>query len=41
MGIPDVFGQVGTLEELQILYGMTAEDIAQKAEELLKPQQQQ
>ena len=38
IGVPDMFGQVGTLEELQNLFGITAENIAQKAEELLKRQ---
>ncbi len=41
MGIPDVFGQVGTLDELQNLFGLTAENIAQKAEKLLKHQHKQ
>lgn len=35
IGVPDAFGQVGALEELQAYYGMTGEAIAEKALELL------
>ncbi len=35
IGVPDVFGQVGTVEELQGLYGITAGAIQRKALKLL------
>lgn len=35
LGIPDVFGQVGTVQELQTYYGLTAVSIAEKAKKLL------
>ena len=36
IGVPDVFGQVGAVSELQQFYGITAEAIEQKALLLLK-----
>lgn len=36
IGVQDTFGQVGTIEDLQKAYGITAEAIVQKAAELLK-----
>lgn len=36
IGVPDVFGQVGAVNELQELYGITAREIEQKALALLK-----
>lgn len=36
IGVPDVFGQVGSVTELQQFYGLTAEAIEQKALTLLK-----
>lgn len=35
IGVPDVFGQVGAVNELQQFYGITAESIEQKALSLL------
>ncbi len=37
IGVPDMFGQVGSVLELQQFYGITAESIEQKAIALLKP----
>lgn len=36
IGVPDVFGQVGAVNELQELYGITAREIEQKALALLQ-----
>jgi transketolase len=38
IGAQDVFGQVGSIEDLQKLYGITAEAIEQKAADLLEKQ---
>lgn len=35
VGIQDVFGQVGRLEELKEVFGLTAENIAAKAREAI------